>query len=218
MASPYLPAVTADVVIDLSHWENVSQDFVTTAASGIVAVILKATQGTDFVDQTFLTRVAEAKAAGLLVGAYHFLDGTSPAAQIAHFLTVAVSEGKVSWLALDWESYPSSQASTMQAATAASTLQTLTGTWPVIYMGRYMLSSPNTTLSQCPLWLAEYGTQPICPPGFSQWQLWQHTDGQVGSGVVPVPGIGACDRSKFAGTVDELKAWWQAVSIGGATS
>ena len=26
----------------------------------------------------------------------------------------------------------------------------------------------------------------------------------------PVPGIGPCDRSRFAGTVDELKAWWPA--------
>jgi hypothetical protein len=25
---------------------------------------------------------------------------------------------------------------------------------------------------------------------------------------VPVPGIGPCDRSKFAGTVDQLRAWW----------
>jgi hypothetical protein len=70
-------------VIDISHYEMVSQNFAETAASGIVAVILKATQGTVFVDPTFLPHVAEARAAGLLVGAYHFLDGSSPAEQIA---------------------------------------------------------------------------------------------------------------------------------------
>src|ERR1700740_1399893 len=102
-SGPYLPPVMSDVVIDISHYENVSQDFVSTAQAGIAAVILKATQGTAFVDPTFLPRVAEARAAGLLVGAYHFLDGSSPAAQVAHFLTVAVSEGTVNWLALDWE-------------------------------------------------------------------------------------------------------------------
>jgi lysozyme len=198
----------SDIVIDISHYENVSQDFVATTKAGIVAVILKATQGTGFVDPTFLDRAAEAKAAGLLVGAYHFLDGSSPAAQVAHFLTVAVSEGDVNWLALDWEPYPSSQASVMQAATAAASVQAATGRWPVLYTIRSMLSVPNRTLSKCPMWLAEYGTRPICPPGFSQWKLWQHTDGRVGSAVVPVPGIGPCDRSRFAGTAAELKAWW----------
>jgi lysozyme len=206
--APYLPPVMSDVVIDVSHYDNVSQDFVTTAKAGIVAVILKATQGTGFVDPTFLSRVAEAKAAGLLVGAFHFLDGSNPAEQVAHFLTVAKSEGGVSWLAIDWESYPASQASVMQASTAAASVQAATGMWPIAYMNRFMLSAPNATLSKCPLWLPEYGSNPICPPGFSQWKLWQHTDGQVGSAVVPVPGIGPCDRSKFAGTVDQLRTWW----------
>jgi lysozyme len=203
-----VPSVTSDVVIDLYHGDKVSQDFVTTANAGIVAIILKSTQGTEFIDPTFLPRAAEAKAAGLLVGAYHFLDASSPAAQVAHFLTVAVSEAGVSWLAIDWEPYPSSQASVMQAATAVASVQAATGRWPVLYTIRYMLSVPNRTLSKCPLWLAEYGNRPICPPGFTAWRMWQHTDGQVGSAVVPVPGIGPCDRSRFAGTVAELKAWW----------
>jgi lysozyme len=208
--APYLPPLMSDVVFDISHYENVSQEFVTTAEAGIVAVILKATQGTGFVDPTFLERAAEARSAGLLVGAYHFLDGSNPAEQVAHFLTVAVSEGMVNWLAVDWEPYPASQASVIQAATAVASVRAATGTWPVLYTIRGMLSAPNNTLSNCPLWLAEYGTRPICPPGFSAWQLWQHTDGQVGSAVVPVPGVGPCDRSKFAGTVDQLRAWWAA--------
>jgi lysozyme len=212
--APYLPPVMSDVVIDISHYDTMSADFATTATQSddngntIVAVIMKATQGTDFVDPTFLERVAEAKASGLLIGAYHFLDGSSPAAQVAHFLTIAVSEGSVNWLALDWEPYPESQASVLQAATAAASIQAATGKWPILYTIHSMLSVPRQTLSNCPLWLAEYGSRPICPPGFSKWKLWQHTDGQVGSAVVPVPGIGPCDRSKFAGTVDQLRAWW----------
>jgi lysozyme len=205
---PYLPKVTTDTVIDISHYEKISQDFTQVAKSGIVAVIMKATQGVNFVDPTFLERVREAKAAGLLVGAYHFLDGSNPAEQIAHFLTVAVSEGGVEWLALDWEPYPNSQATAMQAATAAASIEAVQDVWPTLYTIRSMLNGPNKTLLNCPLWLAEYGSRPIPPPGFTAWKLWQHTDGQVGSSVNPVPGIGPCDRSKFAGTVSELKAWW----------
>jgi hypothetical protein len=39
--------------------------------------------------------------------------------------------------------------------------------------------------------------------------LWQHTDGTVGSDVKPVVGIVRCDRSRFAGTVDDLRTWWE---------
>jgi lysozyme len=206
--NPYLSAVVSDVVVDISHYETVSQEFALTKQAGIVAVILKATQGVNFIDPTFLERASEARNAGLLVGAYHFLDGSNPAQQVAHFLTVAVSEGAVSWLALDWEPYPPSQASVMQAATAAASIQATTGKWPVLYTIRSMLQAPNKTLSNCPLWLAEYGTRPICPPGFARWRLHQYTDGTVGPNPRPVPGIGLCDRSMFAGTTDQLSAWW----------
>jgi lysozyme len=206
--TPYLPQTMSDVVVDISHYQTVSQNFSITAAAGIAAVILKATQGTGFIDPTFLPRVAEARAAGLLVGAYHFLDGSNPAQQVANFLTIAKSEGGVDWLAVDWEPYPSSQASVIGAAQAVASIQAATGSWPILYTIRYMLSAPNTTLSRCPLWLAEYGSNPVCPPGWTEWNLWQHTDGQIGSGVVPVPGIGPCDRSRFAGTIVQLGQWW----------
>jgi len=205
--APYLPPIMTDVVIDLYHGDNVNVDFSVIRSENIDAVILKASQGT-WTDPAFLERVQEVRAAGLLVGAYHFLDGSSPADQIAHFLTVAKSEAGIEWLAIDWEPYPPSQATVMQAATAAASIYAATNKWPKLYTIRSMLSAPNQTLSNCDLWLAEYGTRPICPPGFSKWKLWQHTDGQVGSGVGPVPGIGPCDRSRFAGTVGELRAWW----------
>jgi lysozyme len=209
--APVIPVpatTTSDVVIDLSHYDNVNQDFTTVAASGIVAVILKATQGVNFVDPTFLPRATAARAAGLLVGAYHFLDDSPPADQTAHFLTVASSEAGVNWLALDWEPYPAAQASAAVTSQVAVNIYALTGRWPILYTIRNMLSVPNATLSNCPLWLGEWGSNPILPPGFSAWKLWQHTDGQVGSDVVPVAGIGPCDRSRFAGSLAELASWW----------
>ena len=174
-----------------------------------VAVILKATQGIGFADPAFAPRVANARAAGLLVGAYHFMDAKSPCEQMANFLSVVGDAGDI-LLVVDFEVYESSQPTAAQAAAAVMTVKSITGRLPVLYTGRYVLSAPNSMLSQCPLWLAEYGSRPVCPPGWSQWKLWQHTDGRVGSGPMTVPGIGACDRSRFAGTVDELKAWWPA--------
>ena len=49
----------------------------------IAALIIKCTQGTDYVNPDYADWLDEAAAAGLLVGAYHYVDGTAPAAQAA---------------------------------------------------------------------------------------------------------------------------------------
>ena len=205
--APFIPPVMSDIVIDLYHGDKLSVDFSVVKAAGIAAVILKATQGSGFVDPTFAPRLADARAAGMLVGAYHFMDGTSPIEQMAHFLSVVGNTNDV-LLALDFEAYEASQASVMQAASAINAVKAVTGRFPVLYTNRYMLSAPNPILSQCSLWLAEYGSSPVCPPGWSEWQLWQYTDGQIGSDPKPVTGIGPCDRSRFAGTLNQMIAWW----------
>jgi lysozyme len=214
-AAPYLPAVTADVVVDLSHWQA-PVDFAKVKEAGIVALILKATQGAQWIDATFAQRCAAATAAGLLVGAYHFLDDSPPKQQVEHFLSVAEN---CPVLALDAEKNEIGGTVTVaQAAEAAARLQMATGRAPLVYISRYGPDQrgtgfPNNVLSRCPLWLPAYNSRPICPPGWSKWTLWQHTDGTVGSDVVPVPGIGKCDRSRFSGSIAELVAWWKAAPL-----
>ena len=135
-----------------------------------------------------------------------------PELQVENFLSVA--EG-CSVLALDAE--PNAIGGTVtveQTAEAAGRLNMATGCLPLIYMNRYGpdqrgIGLPNNVLSRCPLWLPAYNSRPVCPPGWSKWALWQHTDGNVGSDAVPVAGIGHCDRSRFAGTIADLVTWWK---------
>jgi len=210
LTAPYIPPITSDVVIDLSHWQS-SVDFASAKSAGIAAVILKATQGSGWIDATFAMRFNAANAAGLLVGAYHFLDNSPPELQVENLLSVA---GDCRVLALDAE--PNGIGGTVtvaQAAEAAARLHMATGRAPLVYIGRYGSDGrgtgfPNAVLSRCPLWLPAYNSRPICPLGWSRWALWQHTDGTTGSDVIPVPGIGRCDRSRFAGAVADLKTWW----------
>jgi lysozyme len=208
--SPYFPPITSDVVIDLSHWQA-PVDFTQAKSAGIAAVILKATQGSNWIDATFAQRATAAAAAGLLVGAYHFLDDTEPAAQVENFLSVA--EG-CPVLALDVESNQiGGTVTVVQAAEAAARLDMATGKVPLVYINRFGPDGrgtglPNSVLSRCPLWLPAYNERPVCPPGWLQWVLWQYTDGSTGSDVTPVTGIGPCDRSRFAGTIAELATWW----------
>jgi lysozyme len=210
-AAPYIPAITSDVVIDLSHWQA-PVDFPRAKSAGIAGVILKATQGSNWVDVAFAQRFAAATASGLLVGAYHFLDNSAPELQVENFLSVA--EG-CSVLALDAEANAIGGTVTVaQAAEAAGRLHMATGSMPLIYINRYGPDQrgtglPNSVLSRCPLWLPAYNSRPVCPPGWFKWALWQYSDGSVGSDAAPVAGIGPCDRSRFAGAVGDLAVWWK---------
>jgi lysozyme len=47
------------------------------------------------------------------------------------------------------------------------------------------------------------------PAGFTAWSLWQYSNGQINAPASPVPGIGVCDRDRFNGSPDQLKAFWE---------
>ena len=62
----------------------------------------------------------------------------------------------------------------------------------------------TTTLSKCPLWIAEYGTHAAVPQAWGQYTLWQYTCTGKVSGV-----LGDVDRSYFAGDSNVLKALFE---------
>jgi GH25 family lysozyme M1 (1,4-beta-N-acetylmuramidase) len=78
--------------IDVSHWQG-AIDWPTVRAAGKRFAFIKASEATDFVDVNYTTYRAQAKAAGLYVGAYHFArpDSTpgDAVAEADHFLTTA---------------------------------------------------------------------------------------------------------------------------------
>jgi lysozyme len=60
------------------------------ARSNVSFAFIKATEGSTFVDRDFAPDMAQARSAGLLVGAYHFFTLCSPgASQAANFLKIA---------------------------------------------------------------------------------------------------------------------------------
>jgi lysozyme len=171
MTTSYLPQTTSDVVIDLSHWEA-PVDFAQVKASGIAAVILKATQGTGFVDPTFAARAVGANDAGLLVGAYHFFDTSDPTAQAGYFLATVARTGVPMLMTLDFEPSATSQTVENNAAVILSMVKSMVGIWPVLYTGRCDVAPAQPDFQQCAPLLAEYGSSPVCPSGWSEWKLW----------------------------------------------
>lgn len=200
-----------NAVIDLSHHNTVS-DFATVKADGIIGIIHKATQGTGYTDPTYATRKPDALAAGLMWGAYHFGDGTDGTAQAKHFLAV-VDPGPTDLIVLDLE--PNTQGPTMtvqQAVDFVTYVQSETGRWPGLYSGSYAKDNhaaiQGTVLANCWFWLSQYGPSAIVPQPWSDWTLWQYTDGNVGPDPHTVNGVGPCDRDQFNGDLTALQTLW----------
>ncbi|MDB6061003.1 MAG: hypothetical protein JWM78_1106 [Verrucomicrobiaceae bacterium] len=203
-----------NAVIDISHHNKISS-LAKVQEAGILGVFQKATQGTSFVDPTFTTNKKKIKEAGLLFGAYHF--GTAGDASNQAELLVSTA-GTDSLLVLDFEPNPQGHdMSLLEAEQFVHHIFTVTGRYPGLYSGHTIkealanagITSPEQTeLSKCWLWIAQYGPAPLIPKIWSQWTLWQYTDGAAGLEPHQVDGIGRCDRDQFNGSADELNAFW----------
>lgn len=206
-----------NVVIDLYHGDTLNDSgFHDIVGSGILGVIHKATQGTALVDQQYDNRKPRALSVGLLWGSYHFGTGDDGAAQAKFYLDTAQPQAS-ELICLDFEDNSHSQMTLSIAETFVQTVKSETNRYPVLYTGQSFIQEqlgskkPNqTVLSNCPIWVARYSTQPPqLPPAFTNFAMWQYTDGTDGPGPHTVPGVlNPLDRDKFNGSPDELKAFW----------
>ena len=201
-----------NAVVDISH-HNGNVNLQAAKGDGIIGVIHKATQGQTGVDAMYQTNRGKATAAGLLWGAYHFGTGGDGAGQAQHCLDV-VGTFDNTLLVLDFEQNPGGPSMSLADARAFVTqVNQVTGRFPGFYSGSYVKqllgNGKDPVLAQCWLWLPQYGPTPVVPPNWPTWTMWQYTDGTVGPQPHVVAGIGNCDRDKFNGTEDQLRALWQ---------
>jgi len=195
-----------NAVIDLSHFNTVTS-FAEIKSAGIVGIIHKATQATNWSDSTYAARKTQALAAGLWWGAYHFGTNADGAAQAEYFLS-KVNPGPTDLLALDFEENTQSQMTIAQAEQFVTEVFNQTGRYPGFYSdalaGKMLGNNKSEILANCWFWRAQYGTsEPIVPPTWSTWTMWQYTS------AGPVSGISApCDRDTFNGTMVELSQLW----------
>lgn len=66
--------------LDLSHHQGSTLDFKALRAEGIEFAFLKSTEGSTFVDSEFVGNLSKARAAGMLVAAYHYVRSNATAA------------------------------------------------------------------------------------------------------------------------------------------
>ena len=179
---------------DVSHWRG-KIDWVT-AAAHIRFAILKCTEGTGFIDDTYNFNKAGCEINQVPHGAYHFfhsnLDGI---AQAEHFYNTA-NDSNLKFYAVDVETYDGGDIRA-NLKTMLERLEQLSGQVPWIYTAYYFWKDKvgaQPWASRCPLWVANYGIgPPMLPPGWSEWGIWQYSSHGV------VPGInGDVDMNYFA--------------------
>lgn len=79
--------------IDVSHHQGAQPDMFLARAQGIEFAFVKSTEGANFVDPRFDENVAEARAAGMLVAAYHYVRSNASAAdQVANVSRVVTRD------------------------------------------------------------------------------------------------------------------------------
>ncbi|MCU1587182.1 MAG: Lysozyme, partial [Frankiales bacterium] len=190
---------------------------------------LKATGGLA-VDPWFTREWPRAKAAGLVVGAYHYADPSSSADAQAAFVVRTVGstreQGNLG-IVLDLEDSGglSPRALVAWAHAFLSGVERRTGRTPLLYtyvsFWRDAMGN-DRSFGAYPLWLARYSAQPPAPlPGWSQWTFWQHSSTQRLPGITGLVdhNVMCCGQGTLAALSDgrslALAALWR--RLGGAS-
>jgi lysozyme len=211
-------------VVDIYHGDAVTS-FADAARSGIVGIIHKASTGATGQDPAYSHRIAEARQAGLLWGAYHWGTAANVDEQIANFLRVInptpnpINALDGTLIALDFEQTKLASGSdyTMSLAQARefmTKLDSILGRRIVIYSADLLKSELGETIDPFwtghRLWLAEFDTpHPVCQKCWEHPWLWQYSDDD--SAKIPgIPGDmqGRVDRNAFMRSVAELREEW----------
>jgi lysozyme len=206
--------------LDVSHYQG-TVDWASVAQKGYRFAFIKATEGSSSTDPEFSANWTDAKAAGLVRGAYHYYEpGSDPQQQAEHFLNTVWPDGGQPLLgpgdlppALDIETTGGQSAEEVVQGIQQwlSLVQQRTLRIPILYTARGFWDGLGTSqFGNYPLWVAEYGVaapSPL-PAGWQQWRFWQFS--QTGE----IDGIsGDVDLDVFQGTLPDLQQMASSLSM-----
>ena len=142
--------------IDVSGW----QAGINLAAVPCDFVIIKSTQGTSYVNKDCDRAYQQAKAAGKLLGVYHYFSGGDPYAEAEFFVKNVKGYVGEAILVLDWEGEQNSKFSQGPAVAKPflDKVAELTGVRPLIYMSKSVCRQYDwsSVAALYGLWVAQY--------------------------------------------------------------
>ncbi len=204
--------------IDISKWDG-NWDAAKAKQAGATFAFIKASQAT-FTDPEFRANWQKAKDAGLLRGAYHYLDYTKPGIDQANYFADLLKDdpGELPPV-IDYElrrtdNNPSAAIGFLrdcldQLTKRSELFADATIKRPILYTGpgfwvEYGDQTKRDYWIQFPLWNAHWITSsaPIIPPPWTTWQFWQFTS--KGPGEAFGSESLTMDMNRFNGTLNEL--------------
>ena len=139
-------------------------------------VIVKATQGTSYVNPRCNHQYELAGQLGKLRGLYHYAGGGNPEAEAQYFINNIKNYVGKAVLILDWESYQNaSWGNTSWARRFVDEVHRLTGVWCLIYVQESALWQVANCANTCGVWVAKYASM--------NWNSWTLPNMNVSSGA-----------------------------------
>ena len=156
--------------IDTSNWQGGYNP----ALTGADAVIVKATEGTNFVDPYCAAIVVQAIASGMPWGFYHFAGTCGAFEEASHFVHNCQGYFHKGIPVLDWEG----NQSVGWVNAFVQEVHEKTGVWPWIYGNPWRFNQGGVN-PNCARWVASYPN--ASSPTWSQAQGWEcpSADGNV---------------------------------------
>jgi len=204
--------------IDISKWDG-NWDATKAKQAGATFVFIKASQAT-YTDPQFLANWQKAKDAGLLRGAYHYLDYTKPGIDQANYFADLLKNdpGELPPV-IDYELRRTDNNPSAALGFLRDCLDQLTKRTelfedasikrPMIYTGpgfwvEYGDQTKSDYWIQFPLWNAHWTTSsaPLIKLPWTMWQFWQFTSKGPGQ-AFGSEGL-SMDMNRFNGTLNEL--------------
>lgn len=160
------------------------------------AVIVKATQGTGYVNPLCNHQWELAGSLGKLRGLYHYASGSNPVAEAQYFINNIKNYVGQGILILDWESYQNaSWGNTNWARQFVDEVHRLTGVWPLIYVQESALWQVANCANTCGVWVAKYASM--------SWNSWAVPNMSVSAGA-----FGALTGWQFTGGDMDRSIWY----------
>ena len=196
--------------IDVSKYQG-AIDWPTARANGVSFAFIKATEGGDHRDPSFPRYWAEAAAAGIPRGAYHYYYFCSSGAQQAAWFIANVPRGQRALppvLDLEWTRSrtcprrPPPAEVRAQAQAFMAVVQNHYGQRPIVYTTVDFYRDNDLGRLNAEFWLRSVADHPSATYPGQRWSFWQYT----GTGLVP--GIdGHVDLNVFAGNAAQWRQW-----------
>ncbi|MDF7672182.1 GH25 family lysozyme [Lactobacillus sp. ESL0701] len=162
--------------------ESSYQDGIDNAKIAGDFILVKATQGTGYINPAMNSQLKTAQKAGKKIGLYHFANAGNYAAEANYFLRIAKPYLKNAVLALDYEGSAVPVGGVTWAKNFLDYVYKETGTKPLIYMSLSDENSYNwrSISNKYYLWVAQYNSMAVHPgykprPIYGRLNSWNNS-------------------------------------------